>query len=574
MEAGGVTSQIDDFYHGKVLLLTGCTGFLGKVLLERLLWEELGSRPLRLLARGDPSARVQELVASPIFERLRKRRAATAVDVTEQDFGTWLASQVQCFPCDLEAERLGMEPDMQRAALSGVDVVIHSAARVSWDERLDASLRANTLGSRRLFVACAEEADAQNPPTFVHVSSTFVHGMSPAPHAEKPLAHQSIRSLLEGKAATHERAPPFDIEKLISEALEEGKKTDASFDAMAIRGDFRADASSRLPTGASEAELSALERRIAERRARTQMSEYGIKVARQHGWWDPYTLSKALAEMSLETESRARGVPLVVVRPSGITSCVREPMPGWIDCYLLNEPIIEATGRGQLSAFPGREDSVLDMVPADFVVNLVIAAATQAAVAVAQPAVFQCASGDINPVHQGDLARWWHDYFQRHPFHTADGHPVRPVQPKLIPTLDAFLSRMRWRAEVPISAAATMAKVLPSGASWSKKLRGQIGKMRGAVDNAMRLASLYSVYTIERFEFKAERGRLLLKGLCEADRRRFDPAGCQDINWRAYFDELHIPGMRKFVLKEKGVEPLSIADTKALKRLQPPMSKF
>lgn len=570
MKAGGFTSQIDDFYEGKVLLLTGCTGFLGKVLLERLLWENLGRRPLRLLARGEPNARVEELAASPIFTRLRKRHATAADD----DFRTWLASQVQCFPCDLEAERLGMDPELQRAALGGVHIVIHSAARVSWDERLDAALRANTLGTRRLFVACAEEADAQNPPTFVHVSSTFVHGMSPAPHAEKPLSHCSIRSLLQGKVATHEPAPAFDIEKLIAEALKEGEKADASFNAMAAHGNFRSDASARLPTGASEAELCALEKRIAERRARTQMSEYGIKLARQHGWWDPYTLSKALAEMCLETESRARGMPLVVVRPSGISSCALEPMPGWIDCYLLNEPIIVATGRGQLTAFPGREDSVLDMVPADFVVNLMLAAATQTAVPVAQPLVFQCASGDINPVHQGDLARWWYDYFCRHPFRTADGKPVAPVQPKLIPTLDAFLARMRWRAEMPLSAAAAMATVLPSGASWAKKLRGQIGKMRGAVDNAMRLATLYSVYTIERFEFKAEKGRTLLKSLSEEDRRRFDPAGCQDIDWRAYFDELHIPGMRKFVLKEEGVEPLNVVDTKALSRLQPPVSRI
>merc|ERR1719159_1892925 len=103
-----------------------------------------------------------------------------------------------------------------------------------------------------------------------------------------------------------------------------------------------------------------------------------------------------MAEMCLTTDASALGAPLIIIRPSGITSCAREPMPGWLDCYLLNEPIIEATGKGQLTAFPGREDSVLDMVPADFVAELIIVAATQPPVQQPVPKVYQMASGDIN----------------------------------------------------------------------------------------------------------------------------------------------------------------------------------
>ena len=37
--------------------------------------------------------------------------------------------------------------------------------------------------------------------------------------------------------------------------------------------------------------------------------------------------------------------PYAVVRPSGVVSAVAEPLPGWVDAYLLVEPLIE--GRGQ-----------------------------------------------------------------------------------------------------------------------------------------------------------------------------------------------------------------------------------
>merc|ERR1719159_1221048 len=100
-----------------------------------------------------------------------------------------------------------------------------------------------------------------------------------------------------------------------------------------------------------------------------------------------------MAEMCLTTDASALGAPLIIIRPSGITSCAREPMPGWLDCYLLNEPIIEATGKGQLTAFPGREDSVLDMVPADFVTEVTLVAAARGSEAGECPEIYQCSSG-------------------------------------------------------------------------------------------------------------------------------------------------------------------------------------
>jgi len=329
----------------------------------------------------------------------------------------------------------------------------------------------------------------------------------------------------------------------------------------------------RLKADASEAEIRAVESHIARRRARTKLSEHGITLARQHGWWDPYTLSKAMAEMRLMEASTSSGVPLVIVRPTGIICCAQQPKPGWIDCYLLNEPIIEAEGKGQLTAFPGRQDSLLDLVPADFVVEHIIVAATQPPTAGGVAKVYQAASGDVNPVYQGDLALWWAEYFREYPFRDPRGKPMKPVVPQLIGSLDEFVSRMYWRAGAPLAAAGSLARWLPGSAEWAQNLRSRIAKMHAAYENAIRLAKLYSVYTLERFRFQSSNSRELLENLPAEDRRRFYSANCSDIDWKAYFRELHIPGMRKYVLKDGAVEPLGL-DKRALAQRRPPLSRL
>lgn len=48
------------------------------------------------------------------------------------------------------------------------------------------------------------------------------------------------------------------------------------------------------------------------------------------------------------------------MRPSGVVSAASEPLPGWVDAYLLVEPLIEGVGRGEITQFPGRR--LVDLV--------------------------------------------------------------------------------------------------------------------------------------------------------------------------------------------------------------------
>merc|ERR1711933_102688 len=105
-------------------------------------------------------------------------------------------------------------------ALGGAGVVLHCAARVSWDERIDLAARANTVGTQRLFAACVA-ANQGALPVFVYVSSAFVHGMAPPPHHEEALPICSVKSRLQEASA-----PSFDISILVSDALRLGEQVD------------------------------------------------------------------------------------------------------------------------------------------------------------------------------------------------------------------------------------------------------------------------------------------------------------------------------------------------------------
>lgn len=51
--------------------------------------------------------------------------------------------------------------------------------------------------------------------------------------------------------------------------------------------------------------------------------------AKQHGWENTYTFTKAMGEMLITNERE--NIPVVIIRPSVIESAYREPFPGWIE---------------------------------------------------------------------------------------------------------------------------------------------------------------------------------------------------------------------------------------------------
>lgn len=70
MEVPSVQNSVSDFYIGKTVFITGGTGFMGKVLLEKLLRSCPGVSKIYLLIRSrkgqNAQERLQQLLCSPV----------------------------------------------------------------------------------------------------------------------------------------------------------------------------------------------------------------------------------------------------------------------------------------------------------------------------------------------------------------------------------------------------------------------------------------------------------------------------------------------------------------------------
>ncbi|KAB5552880.1 hypothetical protein DKX38_010191 [Salix brachista] len=93
------------------------------------------------------------------------------------------------------------------------------------------------------------------------------------------------------------------------------------------------------------------------------------KNTKRYGRQDTYVFTKAMGEMVVDN---TRGdIPILVIRPSVTESTWKEPFPGWMEGNRMMDPIVLYYGKGQLTGFLVNSNGVLDVVPANMVVNAI-----------------------------------------------------------------------------------------------------------------------------------------------------------------------------------------------------------
>ncbi|CAH2227001.1 jg24025 [Pararge aegeria aegeria] len=88
-----------------------------------------------------------------------------------------------------------------------------------------------------------------------------------------------------------------------------------------------------------------------------------------------YIFTKALAE-NLIADNHGN-IPAVIIRPSIVSSSKKEPMVGWIDNWFGGSALITTIMKGLNRVLLTTPDNSLDLIPVDYVSNLIIVAAAR-----------------------------------------------------------------------------------------------------------------------------------------------------------------------------------------------------
>ncbi|KAL3270689.1 hypothetical protein HHI36_021217 [Cryptolaemus montrouzieri] len=152
---------ISEFFQGKTVFITGGTGFMGKVLLEKLLRSCPGVSKVYLLIRPkkgqNAHERLSELLCSPLFHTVRKERPNDLYKVLPIEG-------------DITQPDLAISINDRNMLARSVNIVFHSAATVKFDEKLKLSVTINVLGTQRLVELCKKMGNLE---ALIHVSTAY-----------------------------------------------------------------------------------------------------------------------------------------------------------------------------------------------------------------------------------------------------------------------------------------------------------------------------------------------------------------------------------------------------------------
>ena len=500
-----MTSKAANVDLGKAhVFLTGGTGFLGQAVLERLLTDHPGTTiTLLIRKKGSTPAvdRLRTLLKKPVFSVWRDKVGEAGVEAAIKNRLRVLESG------------LGALPPLPK----DLDLVIHSASTVSFDPPIDQAFDTNVGGAVGLYEALLE---AGGDPMVVHVSTAYVGGIRKGVAPEASLLHE-VDWRTEYEAAKGARArvelnsrQPHELRRFIEAA-------------RAVHGKEGPQAVSKA------AEAARVEW------VQGTLVDYGRTRAESLGWTDVYTLTKSFAERAAEELWAQNGHRLSIVRPAIIESALRHPYPGWIDGFKVADPLIIAYGRGQLPEFFGLPDSVLDVIPVDFVVNVILAVAANPSAA-GEPEYFHVGSGASNPLPIHRVAENINTFFSAHPMPLPGeaGHIIVPtwkfpggrkVEKSLRRAQRRNDSRERWLER------------FGSSARRRAKL-ATVQQRKSDLEVLSNFTELYRAYVQSEIIFDDTNTKALHASL--PARRRddigFDVAA---IDWEDYMQNVHLPAI-------------------------------
>ncbi|OMJ67832.1 hypothetical protein SteCoe_34905 [Stentor coeruleus] len=160
--------MVESFYGEKSILITGCTGFVGKVILEKILFSLPQVSRIYVFIRPREGSNIherfqKEIINSPCFSRVKKMYS---------NFDSYIMPKLIPVSGDMMETDLGLSKEEYLMLKNNLNIIINSAASIKFNQRLDQILQMNTLGALKL-VELAKQC--HNFHAFIQISTAYVN---------------------------------------------------------------------------------------------------------------------------------------------------------------------------------------------------------------------------------------------------------------------------------------------------------------------------------------------------------------------------------------------------------------
>ncbi|XP_076748801.1 putative fatty acyl-CoA reductase CG5065 [Xylocopa sonorina] len=159
----GELSEIQSFYKGKNIFITGGTGLMGKVLIEKLLFSCSDLNKIYVLIRPKrgrtPEIRLDAIFKLPMFNRVRKQKPH-------------MLKRVAPLNGDVTEKNLGLTKEQLEMLFKDIDIVFHFAATLRLESELKDAIEMNTNGTKTVLELAKKMKKLL---AFVHLSTAFCY---------------------------------------------------------------------------------------------------------------------------------------------------------------------------------------------------------------------------------------------------------------------------------------------------------------------------------------------------------------------------------------------------------------
>ncbi|CRL06850.1 CLUMA_CG019522, isoform A [Clunio marinus] len=285
-------SPIKEYLKHKTVFITGGFGFLGKLLIEKLLRCDV--KKVYLLVRGKKGKSFEER-----FESLKNESIYTEILKANEN----IFSKIVLVSGDLQKLELGIANDDQESLINEVEIVFHVAADVNFTQSLREAIETNVRGTREIIHLCRRIIKLN---VLIYVSTAFC-------------------------------TPSFEVHEIY----------ETEFDC-----DFMIDFVENLKPKDYD-DFEAISTRIIQPFPNT------------------YAYSKALAEKMIHKHENE--FKIAIIRPAIIATAFHEPLPGYTDNVYGVNGVVCGAGLGFLRIFHINNKLKANIVPADYVINMMLA---------------------------------------------------------------------------------------------------------------------------------------------------------------------------------------------------------